>query len=56
MHTNDTVSLRTFIEESINFQNEEVYVMYGLIFSILSIICIVNYQLARIKDSNRNQP
>ncbi len=47
MHAREGFSFSSFIEDSINYQNEEVYIMYGVIFLVLSIICTVYYQHAK---------
>jgi len=44
MHVAERVSFGSFVEDSINYQNEQVYIMYGVIFLVLGIICTVYYQ------------
>jgi len=42
--------LAHFIESSVMFQNGTVYLMYGIIFGALGIICLANYISACRKD------
>jgi len=35
--------LADFIESSVLFQNSTVYMMYGIIFVTLGVICLVTY-------------
>ncbi len=35
--------LADFIEASVLFQNDTVYMMYGIIFVSLGLICLVTY-------------
>lgn len=35
--------LAHFIEASVNFQNSDIYMMYGIIFVTLAAICLVTY-------------
>ena len=56
MHTNENISFGSFIEKSINYQNEDVYMMYGIIFLVLTVICTSYYkysQLVNHRDRNR---
>jgi hypothetical protein len=32
-----------FLEASVNFQNGDIYLMYGVIFAVLAVICVVTY-------------
>ncbi len=41
--------LADFIEASVMFQNDTVYMMYGIIFVALGLICLVTY----ISDCNK---
>lgn len=47
MHVKEESSLTSFIENSVHYQNEEVFMMYGLIFLVLGGICTAYYQHAR---------
>ncbi|MDQ6999882.1 MAG: hypothetical protein Q9M12_03225 [Mariprofundus sp.] len=47
MHTNENISFGSFVEDSINYQNEDVYIMYGIIFLVLTVICISYYQYSK---------
>ncbi len=56
MHTNENISFGSFVEDSINYQNEQVYIMYGIIFFVLAVICISYYQYSKFvnhRDQNR---
>ncbi len=44
MHSREGMSLGSFIEDSINYQNEDVYALYGIIFLVLAVICAGYYQ------------
>jgi len=44
MHSREGISLGSFVEDSINFQNEEVYTLYGITFLVLAVICTSYYQ------------
>ncbi len=35
--------LANFIESSVLFQNDTIYMMYGGIFVVLGVICVVTY-------------
>jgi len=35
--------LASFIENSVLFQNDTVYMMYGGIFVVLGLLCLVTY-------------
>jgi len=35
--------LAHFIESSVMFQNGTVYMLYGIIFGVLGLLCLVNY-------------
>ncbi len=35
--------LAEFIESSVMFQNSTVYLLYGIIFGTLGLLCLVNY-------------
>jgi len=35
--------LADFIEASVMFQNSDIYMLYGIIFVSLGLICLVNY-------------
>jgi len=50
MHTREVVSFGSFVEDSINYQNEEVYVMYAVIFFVLATICTVYYQFTLFEN------
>jgi len=47
MHTNEKISFGSFVEDSINYQNEQVYIMYAIIFFVLAVICISYYQYSK---------
>jgi len=49
MNTREGISFGSFIEDSINYQNEEVYALYAIIFLVLAVICTVYYQLPCLK-------
>jgi len=56
MHVSERASFGSFVEDSINYQNEEVYIMYGIIFLVLAIICIAYYQYSKfVGRRNRNR-
>ncbi len=56
MHTNENISFGSFVEDSINFQNEEVYIMYGIIFLVLTVICTSYYHYSKfVNRRNRKQ-
>jgi len=38
-----TSRLGRFIEESINFQNREVFIFYAVIAIVCSVLCLLNY-------------
>jgi hypothetical protein len=50
MHTRDGISFGSFIEDSINYQNEEVYTLYAIIFLVLAVICTDYYQYTLFVD------
>jgi hypothetical protein len=43
MHISDGITLGSFIEDSVHYQNEQVYTLYGIIFLVLSVICAGYY-------------
>ena len=47
MHISETVTLTTLIEDSVHYQNEDVFFMYGIIFLCLAVICLVYYQYSK---------
>jgi len=50
MHTRAGISFGSFIEDSINYQNGEVYTLYAIIFLVLAVICTVYYQYSIFTD------
>jgi len=50
MHSREGISLGSFVEDSINYQNEEVYALYGIIFLVLAVICTGYYQYSLFID------
>jgi len=47
MHVKEDLVVKGFLESSVNFQNEDVFLFYSLIFSALGIICLVQYHMAK---------
>jgi len=52
MHVPDITSLASVIEDSVHYQNEHVYTIYGIIFLTLGVICATYYWLC-LKQSNK---
>jgi len=50
MHSREGISFGSFIKDSINYQNEEVYALYGIIFFVLAVICTCYYQYSLFID------
>jgi len=54
MHVPDITSLASVIEESVHYQNEHVYIIYGIIFLTLGVIC-TTYYWHSLKQNNKRQ-
>ncbi len=50
MHVAGGSIAKDFFEESVHFQTETVLTIYTVIFTVLAVICIVQYHLARMKS------